>query len=185
MKKVCCYGTGVIGTAWGAVFLKGGCHVTFFDIDETKLADTRKSLAGIMQFFVSQGLMTAEAAENASANAAYTTDPAEAVSDVSFIQENCPESIPLKQQVLETIETYCPADAIIASSTSGLMVSDIAAKAKHPERVIVGHPYNPVYMMPLVEISRNENNDDAIVNAAFEFYKEMGKEPVILQKETP
>ncbi len=185
MKKITCYGTGVIGTAWGAVFLKAGYHVWFYDIDESKLTETRDSLKGVMQFFQTQGMLTADEAKKAMEHASYTVNPEEAVKDAGFIQENCPENVSLKQKVLEVIEQFCPADAIIASSTSGLMVSDIAANAKHPERVIVGHPYNPVYMMPLVEISKSEKTGDEYVQKAYEFYREIGKEPVILHKETP
>jgi carnitine 3-dehydrogenase len=185
MKNVTCYGTGVIGTAWGATFLKGGCNVVFFDIDQDKLDATKTSLIGIMDFFIGNGMMASSDREKAMARASYTTDPETAVRDADFIQENCPENIPLKRKVLKTIETYCRPDAIIASSTSGLLPSQIAAEAVHPERVIVGHPYNPVYMMPLVEICRGEKTSDAVAIAAKSFYKEMGKEPVVLNKECP
>lgn len=184
MKKTVVFGTGVIGTAWGAVFLKGGCDVVFYDIAREKLDETKKNLAGVMNFFVSMGLMTAEAVAEAMTHAVYTMDIT-ALKDAEFIQENCPENVELKQKVLAQIEANCPADAIIASSTSGLMVSDIAVHAVHPERVITGHPYNPVYMMPLVEVSRSEKTEDKYVDAAFDFYKKLGKEPVVLQKETP
>lgn len=185
MKRVTCYGTGVIGTAWGAVFLKGGCDVTFFDIGQQQLEATKTGLEGIMDFFVAQGMMTQAEQGNALTRASYTTDPETAVTDADFIQENCPESIPLKRTVLKTIESYCRPDTIIASSTSGLLPSQIAAEAEHPERVLVGHPYNPVYMMPLVEVCRSEKTSDAVAVAAREFYAEMGKEPVVLQKECP
>lgn len=185
MKKVTCYGTGVIGTAWGAVFLKGGCDVTFYDIDQAKLDATRESLKGILAFFQAQGLMSGDDCAAALDRACYTTDPVRAVAQAEFIQENCPESVELKQKVLATIESACPADAIIASSTSGLLISDIAAKAVHPERVIGGHPYNPVYIMPLVEISRSKKTDQAVIDRARAFYTEMGKEPVVMNRECP
>lgn len=185
MKKVTCYGTGVIGTAWGAVFLKGGCDVTFFDIGEEQLQATKTSLEGVLAFFRSQGMMTPEQCLDAIQRTHYTTDPARAVGEAEFIQENCPESVELKQKVLATIEANCPADAIIASSTSGLLISDIAAKAVHPERVIGGHPYNPVYVMPLVEISQSEKTSPDVVAKARAFYTEMGKEPVVMNKECP
>lgn len=185
MKNVTCYGTGVIGTAWGAVFLRGGCDVTFYDIDDEKLNATKNGLEDIFAFFRSQDLISVEACAQALSHARYTTDVAEAVGKAEFIQENCPESVELKQKVLATIEANCPADAIIASSTSGLLISDIAAKAVHPERVIGGHPYNPVYVMPLVEISQWEKTDPAVVAKAKAFYTEMGKEPVVMNKECP
>ena len=185
MKKVCCYGTGVIGTAWGAVFLKGGCDVTFFDIGDEQLKNTKQSLEGILAFFRSQNMMSEEECLDAVQRIHYTKDVKEAVGEAEFIQENCPESVEMKQRVLADIEQYCPDDAVIASSTSGLLISDIAAKATHPERVIGGHPYNPVYVMPLVEISQSEKTDPEVVKKAKAFYLEMGKEPVVMNKECP
>lgn len=185
MKKVTCYGTGVIGTAWGAVFLKGGCDVTFYDIDEEKLSATKDSLNGILQFFRSQGIMSEEQCDRAIKRTQYTTDAAQAVRDADFIQENCPENVAIKRNVLKNIETYCKPEAIIASSTSGLLISDIAAEAVNPGRIIGGHPYNPVYVMPLVEISQSEKTDPDVVDAAKAFYTELGKEPVVMNKECP
>jgi len=183
VKYVTCYGTGVIGTAWGAVFLKGGCDVTFYDIDQEKLDATKTSLEGVLAFFRSQDLMTVEECAEALARAHYTTDVAEAVGKAEFIQENCPENVALKRKVLALIEEHCSADAIIASSTSGLLISDIAAEAVHPERVIGGHPYNPVYVMPLVEISKSDVTSDEVVTKARAFYTAMGKQPVVMNKE--
>ena len=183
MKNVTCYGTGVIGTAWGAVFLRGGCNVTFYDIDQEKLDATKASLDGILAFFRAQGLMSAEECSEALTRANYTTDVAEAVGKAEFIQENCPENVALKRKVLALIEEHCSPDAIIASSTSGLLISDIAAEAVHPERVIGGHPYNPVYVMPLVEISKSDVTSDEVVAKAKAFYTAVGKEPVVLNKE--
>ncbi|MBS7527809.1 3-hydroxyacyl-CoA dehydrogenase family protein [Fusibacter paucivorans] len=185
MKNVTCYGTGVIGTAWGATFLKGNCNVTFYDIDTEKLDDTKTNLEEILSFFCTYGMMTAEAKEKALKSVTYTTDVKTAVEHAELIQENCPEKIELKQSVLKLIEAHCPKDTIIASSTSGLLLSDISKNAVHPERVICAHPYNPVYVMPLVEISTNEQTDAQVVEKAVAFYKGIGKEPVVLKKESP
>ena len=185
IKNITVYGTGVIGTAWGACFLKEGYHVTFYDIDEEKLKMTKKDLQGIMQFFFSMGMISEEEVNQSEELAVYTTDVETAVRDADFIQENCPENVELKRSVIQLIEKHCREDAIIASSTSGLLVSDIAAGAKHPERIIDGHPYNPVYIMPLVEVSKGTETKDEYVEAAMALYKSIGKEPVLLNKETP
>lgn len=185
MNKVCCYGTGVIGTAWGAVFLRGGCEVTFFDIGEEMLQNAKQTLEGIFAFYRSQNLMSPEECLEALQRTHYTMSVEEAVKDADFIQENCPESVELKQKVLAEIEKYCPETAIIASSTSGLLISEIAAHALHPERVVGGHPYNPVHVMPLVEISQCKKTDPEIAQKAKTFYQKMGKEPVVMNKECP
>lgn len=185
MTNVTCYGTGVIGSAWGAVFLKGGCKVTFYDISQEMLEDAKARLKHAMDFFVSQELITKEHLDGLLANASFILDPAAAVKDADFIQENCPENLDLKRKVLKTIETYCRPDAIIASSSSGLMPTDIAADALHPERFIVGHPYNPVYVIPLVEICKGEKTSDETVKAVKEFYTSIGKKTAVLKKEVP
>ena len=184
MKRVTCYGTGLIGTGWGVVFLRGGCKVMLYDIDQEKIDAARKTLSGMLDFFAAKGLMTNEQREQFMANASFTTNVAEAVKDAEFIQESSPENLELKQKILRIIEENCPATTIIASSTSGLLLSDITANALHPERIVGGHPYNPPYVMPLVEISRIEKTDQKYVDAAKAFYKELGKEPVILNKES-
>ena len=137
-----------------------------------------------MEFFRSKGLMTEEERKQCLANASFTTDAAEAVKHAEFIQENGPENLELKQKILKTIEENCPADTIIASSTSGLLISDMTINALHPERIVGGHPYNPPYVMPLVEISKTSKTDQKYVDAAKTFYKELGKEAVILNMES-
>ena len=184
MKRVTCFGTGLIGTGWAIVFLRGGCKVTLYDIDQGKIDAARKTLDDMLDFFCDKGLMADEQRKQCLASASFTTNAAEAVRDAEFIQESSPENLELKQKVLRTIEENCPAAAIIASSTSGLLLSDITANALHPERIVVGHPWNPPYVMPLVEICRTEKTDQKYVDAAKSFYKELGKEPVILNKES-
>lgn len=185
MKQVTCYGTGLIGSAWGAVFLRGGCDVTFYDIDQEKLDGAKAHLEDIFAFFRSSGLMNEQACSEVLTHAHFTCDAAQAVSQAEFIQENCPERIELKRKVLALIEANCAPDTIIASSTSGLLISDIAAEAVYPERVIGGHPYNPVYLMPLVEISKGDRTSDEAVARAKAFYTAMNKEPVVMNKECP
>jgi len=184
MKNVTCYGTGLIGTGWGVVFLRGGCKVTFYDIDDEKINASKKTLNDILDFFRTKGLMTEDQKKQCLANASFTIDPAEAVKNAEFIQESSPENLELKQKIFKIIEENCPKDAIIASSTSGLLISDITVNAIHPERIVGGHPYNPPYVMPLVEISRTPKTDQKYVDAAKAFYTELGKEAVILNKES-
>ena len=184
MKRVTCFGTGLIGVGWGVDFLKGGCEVTFYDIDQEKLDAARGGVKSILSFLSFKGLITEEQVQDCLSRAHYTADVAEAVAKAELIQENGPENLELKHEIIKAIEAHCPADAIIASSTSGLLISDIAAKATHPERIIGGHPYNPVYVMPLVEISKGEKTEQRYADMAKAFYTELGKEPVILNKES-
>ena len=113
-----------------------------------------------------------------------TTDIAEAVKDADIIIENSPELIEVKQDVIVAIESACRDDAIITTSTSGLPISQIVAKAKRPERIMGAHPYHPVYLLPLLEMIRNAKTEDKYVDAAMAFFTSIDKKPVVLKKES-
>ena len=185
MKNATCYGTGVIGTAWAVVFLKAGLNVTLYDINEEILEKTKGNLKGIFGFFKAENLMTQEQIDDCLTRVSFTTDVKTAVENADFIQESCPERLDLKRAVIAKIEEFAKPDAIICSSTSGLPVTDIARGAKHPERIVGGHPYNPVYMIPLVELTKGEFASEENVQKAKQFYIEVGKEPIVLNKDCP
>ncbi len=185
MKQVAVYGTGLIGSGWGVDFLRHDCAVSFYDLDDEKLAAARQSLEDGFKFLTEAGVMTAEAAGVYLSRATFTTDIKTAVEHAQFIQENGPERIAIKHAIIKDIESWCPPDAIICTSTSGLLISDIAARAEHPERIVGGHPYNPVYLIPLVELSKGEKTSQETLDGAVDFYRQVGKEPVVLNKECP
>jgi ketoreductase RED1 len=106
-----------------------------------------------------------------------------AVAGVDVVQENAPERLPLKQELFARIERACPERALILSSTSALMPSDLAREMRTPGRLLVGHPFNPPEVLPLVEIVPGERTEQWAVDAAVAFYREMGKKPVVLRKE--
>ena len=113
----------------------------------------------------------------------YTTSIENAVKNTKFIVESGPEKYEVKWSIVNDVEKYASEDAIIASSTSGLLITEIAKNAKHPERFIGAHPYNPPHLIPLVEITKGEKTKDENVQLAYDLYKSIKKEPVILQKE--
>ena len=114
-----------------------------------------------------------------------TTSLEEAVKDAQFIQESGPERIEIKRSILAQVEQFADPAALYASSTSGLLISDIVAEAAHPGRCIGAHPYNPPHLIPLVELTRCDKTDDACVKLAYDFYQSIGKEAVLLNKECP
>ena len=114
-----------------------------------------------------------------------TTDRQAALSNAGLILENCPERLELKQQVMLDIESVCPPDAIIASSTSGISATLIAQRMVHPERMLGAHPYHPVHLLPLVELVRGEKTSQSAAQTLLSFLKSTGKEPVLLKKESP
>lgn len=183
IKKVAGIGGGVIGGSWAVLFATKGLDVTLYDINDDCIAADKKTIEGNLDFLAANGAIADKA--SVEAKISYTTNMEEAVKDAQFIQESGPERINIKQSMLAQIEEFAPADAIIASSASGLPIGQITEKAEHPERCIGGHPYNPPHLIPLVELTRNEHTTDEVINTAKEFYELLGKEAIILKKDCP
>ncbi len=185
IKKIANISGGVIGSSWAVMFAMRGLEVHQYGRKDSSLENCQASVDRILDSLVEFNAIKAEEVDEIKGRIHYTTDLAEAVKDVQFIQENGPERLESKQKVLADIEASAPADAIFATSSSGLLVSDITANAVHPERCICGHPYNPPHLIPLVEISYGEKTDPANVKLAKDFYQSIGKEAVVLNKECP
>lgn len=183
-EKATVYGGGLIGSGWATAFLLGGVEVTVFDINEESLKSTEGNIDHILEFFASPeiNVLTAERKDSIKNRVHFTTNIREAVEDAVFIQENGPEKLEIKQSIIKAIEEY-NTDAIIATSTSGLRITDIAREARYPGRIIAGHPFNPVHLMPLVELCKGELTDQGSIDCAFQFYTEIGKVPVVLNSE--
>jgi 3-hydroxyacyl-CoA dehydrogenase len=112
-------------------------------------------------------------------------DPAAAVEGVQFVQENAPERLDVKQALFERMEQNLPADAIVSSSSSGLLISDIQAGRKHAAHYIIGHPFNPPHLIPLVEVVGGVDTDPAVVDRGLGFYNAIGKKAIRINKEVP
>ena len=187
MKKidtVACLGAGVIGASWAACFAKQGCQVRLYDIKDEFLTDAQRRIRRDLSFLAEKGYLAQEDVERAMERITCTTDLAAAVTGADFIQESGPENYEVKRTIMEEVDRSAPADAIYASSTSGLLITEIAKASVHPERCVGGHPYNPPLLIPLVEITKGEQTSDEAVEAAKAFYIQMGKEPIVLNKET-
>jgi len=115
----------------------------------------------------------------------FEADPVTAVAGADFVQENAPERIEVKQQLLPAISAVLPADVVIASSTSGLLASRLSEGCRHPGRVVIGHPFNPPHLIPLVEVVGGASATPVAVATAMAFYKAIGKHPIEIRKEVP
>lgn len=184
-KKVTTYGSGQIGNSWAALFLKGGYDVFVYDIAEERLDLSRKTIKEMLVTFEGVGMIPAGSVEEIYSHATFTLDKELALKDTTFVQESGPENLETKRAMLAEIEQYAPADTIIASSSSGIVATLIAENAVHPERVMIGHPYNPVYLMPLVEIAKGVKTSDEKAKEAKVIYESIGKEVCTLNKEAP
>lgn len=176
-------GAGVIGYSWALKFAMAGLEVWAQNRTEESSALARERVHASMESLVKNGVYDDDQAAQIEAHIHYTTSVAEAVAHAQFIQESSSEHYDVKWELVRELEAAAAPDAIIASSTSGLLVTEIAKNAEHPERFCGGHPYNPPHLIPLVEITKGEKTADATVECAKAFYTRVGMEPVVLQKE--
>jgi 3-hydroxyacyl-CoA dehydrogenase len=183
IKKIACIGSGIIGASWATNFAMKGYPVHLYDIGAEQLHEAQKNISSNFQIMQQYGVLTQQAGEEAQRLLEYTTSIEDAVKDVQFIQESGPEKYEIKQKILAELEKYTSPQTIIASSTSGLLITEIAKFAKNPERCIGAHPYNPPHILPLVEITKGDKSSSEVVQAAYNFYSVIGKEPIVLQKE--
>lgn len=183
IKKVSCVGSGVIGYSWALYFSLKKLDTTVYDITIEALQLAKTRIKESLKSLLKNAVVTEEECAEIEKRITYTTSMEEAVKDAKFIVESVPENYDIKRNVVKEIEKYTSAETIIASSTSGLLITEIAKEAAHPERFIGGHPYNPPHLIPLVEITKGEKTTEEVIKTAKEFYTLIGKEPVVLQKE--
>lgn len=179
MMKIAIVGTGVIGAGWATHFLAHG-----FDVIATDPADGAESrLRGWIDdnWPVVERLGLANGASRE--KLVFTTDLNAALRDADFIQESGPEHLDVKQALIAGIESAAKADATIASSSSGLSVSEIQAHANHPERIVLGHPFNPSHIIPLVEVGGGRLTSTENIERAMALYASTGKKVIRINQE--
>ncbi|AXA64714.1 L-carnitine dehydrogenase [Pseudomonas oryzihabitans] len=174
-------GTGVIGAGWIARALARGLTVRAWDPAPGAEAALRTRLANAWPALQAQGLAPGASLDRLS----FHTDLDAAVASADVIQESAPERLELKRELHAQVSRAARPDALICSSTSGLLPSDFYAEALHPERCLVGHPFNPVYLLPLVEVVGGSQTSAANLERAEAFYRELGMRPLRVRKEVP
>jgi len=183
-RRVACVGSGLIGQGWAALFALNGYEVVIQDLTEEVLGTAVARLERHMRFLKESGLCGER--KSALKQIETTTNLQEAVADAGFVVESVYESYDVKKPVFEEMDRAAPEDAILASSTSGLLMTEIQKVAKlHPERCIVAHPWNPSYLVPLVELAPGKLTSKQTVERAYAVMEDIGKVPVVLKKETP
>ena len=179
VRRIAIVGTGVIGASWAAEFLAKGFDVIATDPAPNAEANLRKYVDTAWPALTAMGL-----ADNGSRDRlSFTLDMKNAVSGADLVQENGPERKDFKIQLFAEMDAATPPDSIIASSSSGLTMSVMQSACKHPERCVIGHPFNPPHMIPLVEVVGGEKTSPDVVRRAIEFYASIGKKPIHLRKE--
>lgn len=174
-------GTGVIGGGWALHFLARGLEVRAFDPHP----QARRRF-GEMVDYAWPTLEKLGLAPGASPDRiCFAASLEEAVSEVPVVQENSPEVLASKIDVLARIDAAARPETVVLSSTSGLRMTDMQVKCRHPERTVVGHPFNPPYLIPLVEVVGGERTASEAIDWAVDFYRAFGKRPVRLNREVP
>ncbi len=179
IRKAAAIGGGVIGAGWVARLALNGIDVAVFDPDpeaSRKVGEVMKNARRAYKQMVPGGLPK-------EGRITYAGTIAEAVAGADFIQESVPERLELKHKVLAEIDAHAPKDALIGSSTSGIKPTDMQTPMTHPERLVVGHPFNPVYLLPLVEIVGGEKTSGEAIEKARAVYASIGMKPVVIRKE--
>ncbi|MGO8945565.1 MAG: 3-hydroxyacyl-CoA dehydrogenase family protein [Syntrophobacteraceae bacterium] len=183
IKKTAVLGGGLIGSSWATNFIWKGVSVHIYDISDEALKTARNRIRENLEYLVSKSILTSGETNVAMGLVKYTTSLGEAVKDAQFLQESVLEQYEVKQALLAEVDKHAPADAIFASSTSGLLITEIAKGSELPERCLGAHPYNPPHLIPLVEISRGQKTSEQTVKRTCDFYMSLGKEPIVLRKE--
>ena len=174
-------GTGVIGGGWAARALHFGIDVIAADVKPEMEAWIRGAVTNAESALA----RLTSAPLPAKGRLSFTTDLGAMARQVDFIQENIPEQLELKQRVLAEASRHAPADVVIASSTSGLMATDLQRDMRFPERLLVAHPFNPVYLLPLVELVGGHATSQRAIDAAAAFYTYIGMHPLRVRSEVP
>jgi carnitine 3-dehydrogenase len=181
IKTFAALGTGVIGSGWIARALANGLDVIAWDPAPNAEAQLVERIHKCWPALVANGLKPGASPTRLR----FVATVEECVRDADFIQESAPETLSLKIDLHARVTAAARADVLIGSSTSGLLPSEFYAKAVNPERCLVGHPFNPVYLLPLVEVVGGTKTSPEAIQAAISFYKSLGMKPLHVRKEVP
>lgn len=180
IRRVCVVGAGTIGASWAAFYLSRGLEVV--------VSDPSPNAPALVQTMIDQmrSVLPDLTARIDEASALFfESDPAKATEGADFVQENGPENYETKRAIFARLDAVLPPEVIIASSSSGLLVSRLSEPCRHPERIIIGHPFNPPHLIPLVEVVGGQHASRDAIDGAMRFYRHVGKRPIEIKKEVP
>jgi carnitine 3-dehydrogenase len=179
IERVGVVGTGLIGSSWAVFFLARGLDVIATDPAPGAEVRLRETIAAAWPVLDRMGL----AGGASQTRVRFATTVEDCVADADFVQENGPEREDIKRETFRRMDAAAPADVILASSTSGFRPSLLQRDCRHPERVLVGHPFNPPHLVPLVEIVGGEATSEDVIDRATRFYQSLGKTTIRVRKE--
>lgn len=179
--KAAIIGGGVIGAGWAARLIENGIDIAIFD----PAPDAQAKMLAVLDNAARAFAKLTMAPRPAKGAIRWADSVADAVADAGLIVESVPERLEVKQAVYAQIEAAAAPDAIIASSTSGILPTDLQAQMDRPQRLLVAHPFNPVYLLPVVELVGGAKTDSAVIDRAADFYAKIGMKPIHIKKEIP
>lgn len=183
IQQVACIGAGLIGQGWATLFSSKGYEVVLQDVSETVLEKSMEKIRSNLRFLEAKHLLKSGEAEAALNRIKKSLLIGEAVSHADYIQESVPDDYDFKRQVFREMDVAAPEHAILASSTSGLLMTEIQKATTKPQRCVLVHPVLPVYLIPLVEIAGGEQTSRETMIATYDFMIKLGKTPALLKRE--
>jgi 3-hydroxypropionate dehydrogenase (NADP+) len=184
IKNVACVGVGTIGHSWATLFALKGYDVTVYDMSPELLKSAMDRIKASAEFLAEKGLIAKRDAEAALGRIRITSEMSKCVSGADYIQESAFESYDVKKKIFSEIDRV-NSSAIIATSSSGLLMTEIQKATTKPERCLVAHPWNPPLLLRLVELVPGEKTSREAIQTTYEFMEKLGKTPVVVKKEVP
>jgi carnitine 3-dehydrogenase len=181
VQRIAIVGTGVIGASWAAYYLARGFEVVATDPGPQAEANLRKYVDDAWPLLTEVGLLPGASRDRLT----FSADMSRALAKADWVQENAPERPDFKIKLFAQMDEATPANSVIASSSSGITMDVIQSGCKRPERCVIGHPFNPPHVVPLVEVVGGAKTSEATIERAMAFYASIGKKPVRLYKALP
>jgi 3-hydroxypropionate dehydrogenase (NADP+) len=185
IRKVACVGAGLIGQGWATLFSSAGFEVILQDVTEAILEKSVRGVKSNLMFLEANNLLKQGEADAALKRMKVSTLIGEAVGHADYVQESVPDHYDIKKKIFKEMDAAAPDYAILASSSSGLLMTEIQSVTTRPQRCVLVHPVLPVYLIPLVEIVGGEQTSRETVSITCDLMKKLGKKPALLKREVP
>ncbi|QDT96922.1 3-hydroxyacyl-CoA dehydrogenase family protein [Gimesia aquarii] len=185
MHEIGILGAGLIGASWASFFAAKGLKVRIYDVNSEVKENALQIANDNLQRLVNLKMLTSKAAKTGQQNLQTVASVKALLTDVDYVQESVIEDYAIKADVYREFEQYAPETSILASSSSGLLMTRMQSVMKHPARALIAHPFNPPHLIPLVELVPGEQTANSIVDSVKTFFVQLGKHPVVLNKEVP
>jgi len=185
VESIAIIGTGVIGSSWAAFYAAKGIDVKMFDVDADLCHKGHRQAVDTIRLLEAQGIIAGDKVEDCISRIETAAGLEQAVENVQLVQESVTENYEVKKQVFKALDAHTAANVILASSSSGLLMTEIQQVTHHPGRCLIAHPFNPPHLIPLVELVPGDGTDEQAIATMKRFYEALGKVPVVLKKPVP